>query len=235
MFSKALRWIVFFAKELISVAIVAALIISCTMLLCRKKPKPVVNPTPAPVGTTVGTTHTTTPIIGSTSGHTHIVIPIVRIDTLLPPGLQLVARESVIVDIDQDVSGHITIMSRPDSIVGNVVVNRTKPALIRIKPGLGVYAGFCGSATDAVLTAGAAIDMIEVWKFSVGANAGVRNIGAGGNIPLAIDAGGHATYNLNKHVGLTIGRTWKIYSSEYLEGLGDPKWMLGIAVKLIGG
>jgi hypothetical protein len=227
MFSKVLKWIILFSKELISVAIVAVLIIGCAMLLCRKKPvppPPVVNPTPS----YTGTTHTTTPIIGSTGGHTHIVIPIVHRDTLLPPGLQLVPRESVIVDIDQDVSGHITITSKPDSIVGNVAINRTKSALIHLKPGLGVYAGFCGSAIDVAVTAGVAIDIIEVWKFSVGANAGVRNISS--EVPWAIDVGGHATYNLNKHVGLTIGRTWRVYKSQ-----GDPKWMLGVAVKLIGG
>lgn len=89
-----------------------------------------------------------------------------------------------------------------------------------ISPTFGVYGGI---NTSPGVTFGVAADMIRVWKFDVGVNAGMRKTDN-------VDVGLHTTFNVTRHIGVLLGRTWLL--SRY--GANNPKWMVGVSVKLIG-
>lgn len=215
-FSKICKWILLVLKETIFFIVLAGLVWFGYVLIrsrCQKV-------TPVLLPATQESTQVTTPVFGNPEGHTTIKIPIRRphADTTKPRP----PDDTIYVDIDQDIHGKIVVT--PESLVGRVSIRRSRPALVRFKPGVSVYVGL--DSIPPGLTAGLAADMIEVWKFSFGANAGVRNIGS----TMKFDTGFHATFNINKHIGVSVARTWEVFSKDT-----NPKWAVGVNLKLIGG
>jgi hypothetical protein len=217
-----MKIIAIIAKDLLFFTIVAAIVAFGYTVLRSRCSKPVVPPNTQ----AQESTHVSTPIFGSQAGHTTIKIPIHRpkVDTVLPVGMKPgkpPADETIYVDIDQDITGHVVVT--PETLVGHVVVLRARPAVVRFKPSLRAYIGL--DSLPPGVTVGAAGDMVEVWKFSAGANVGLRQVK-----PVNVDAGLHVTCNLNKHIGVLVGRTWSVFNKQM-----NPKWMVGVSVKVIGG
>lgn len=184
------------------ILIVVVLLAVVALVLLR--PKCVKPPVVPPPTDSIAETTKPAPVVGKGKGKTQVVIEIRRDSTS--------RRDTVLLDIPYypNKPWHDEIVVRdPDSAVERVSIIYHRPPIVGISYGVSVTAGASTSKDslgDVDLSAGLALDVIQVWKFRVGA-IGIAAFDPSTFSYEGVFVGPQISYQLNDHARITAGAT----------------------------